>query len=698
MLAGLLVALIPVTPAAAQEPFELPQPLLDQFGVTVDDVLAAEPNRSWDGLGLFSDDALRVLTVAGQPTDVTPYAFGDDPTGTPVIEPTGANPVETGAMLWTIPSGWTPPAHGLTDTMAFAQTELSQLAGGDDVMLFWVRFDSDYDFTSDLTINEGFPLTIPGLPVWESTFAGDTWEGANVIPNAWFDNETDVLRLDVWQWNGQHPFDAIDLPSFYYRSGDIMAIAVSAPGLATLLEQAQPASTDTAGATSNLLYRGDSHDRLTQAVSYEALQGLIWAAFSHLTRGAQFTPGFIFRTVAGGIIATLLVLLAGNLLIAAPPPPEPEPEPTPDEGDAATAPDPPSDADDPDSAVAGTDDTESEATTTSTTTDDGSGLGAVFFAGAALLLLAFLFALWKWAANRPTPPPPDDDELTDYAAKLSGVVTDSNEATFFFHRGDKTRTGRNATATRPPETAWNQKGPSPIYKVEDQQIIGSDQVIAPRYSSIGGGFRLASETERPQSSVHLDPNHFLSTGDVDHDIKFGFEYRGSSACDAIAPDPATPFDGSSAVCLWESNGPPVVGVVGPPGFCDAGGRVIARWCGPLDERGVAQCGLDEIDLSTLECDQTIDDDVEFSGSPTRSRQGADVLFIPVGDGAPVIDIRMAFAPDVGAVNTELAVDVFNVFNSDLVLEERRVVSASAFGPPVEVLGPRLIRFGAKVSF
>ncbi|MBT3880115.1 MAG: hypothetical protein HOI47_29510 [Candidatus Scalindua sp.] len=44
--------------------------------------------------------------------------------------------------------------------------------------------------------------------------------------------------------------------------------------------------------------------------------------------------------------------------------------------------------------------------------------------------------------------------------------------------------GRNAEHSRPPEATWNQEGPSPIYKVEDQHIIGSNSVSVGKWSNV----------------------------------------------------------------------------------------------------------------------------------------------------------------------------------------------------------------------
>ncbi len=152
---------------------------------------------------------------------------------------------------------------------------------------------------------------------------------------------------------------------------------------------------------------------------------------------------------------------------------------------------------------------------------------------------------------------PDNTTLFNVTGKLNAQVFSSNEATIFYERGDKTKKGRNASLTRPEETTWNQKGPTPIYKVEDQHIFGSNTILHAKFGAIGGAFQLTPLsggtyedvnsplawrdgdrvwhgsygnyfTDRPQSTFLLDANHFMTTGNIDHDFKVGFEFRRAS--------------------------------------------------------------------------------------------------------------------------------------------------------------------------
>jgi hypothetical protein len=153
---------------------------------------------------------------------------------------------------------------------------------------------------------------------------------------------------------------------------------------------------------------------------------------------------------------------------------------------------------------------------------------------------------------------PDDTTLENYSGKLNLQITDSNEGNVFFTYADKIKLGRNADRTRPPETTFNQSGPSPVLKVEDQQLFGSDTLLALKGAWVGGGFKLKPQggsdvrgvpestvrwttldfgtgiwsnnfydydTTRPQYLFQADGSHFRSTGSIDHDFKFGFSYR-----------------------------------------------------------------------------------------------------------------------------------------------------------------------------
>jgi pimeloyl-ACP methyl ester carboxylesterase len=315
MLVLALVATM-TSPVAAQEPTDADQGIDEQFledlGTTVDELTETDPNPAWDQLGLLSDDANRVVGAATRAVDGISYAFGDDRNTPPTINPAGTTPTGVGSLLVELPADWTPPTAGIGDGMAFAQTNSSQLSGGDAVVLMWAEMDSDYDFGNGLTINEGFPLTLPNQPVWNSTFAGDTWEGANLIPNAVFDGAT--LTLDVKRYEPPQNFPLVDLAGFYYRSGNVMAIAVDATAL-TVMTGAQPAAAIDAGANQTLLYTGDGDAIATQAPAvFDPITSILMRIYSHIAP-QLFTTGFIFFTPGAFAIVFSVFILDTTLIL-----------------------------------------------------------------------------------------------------------------------------------------------------------------------------------------------------------------------------------------------------------------------------------------------------------------------------------------------------------------------------------------------
>jgi hypothetical protein len=151
---------------------------------------------------------------------------------------------------------------------------------------------------------------------------------------------------------------------------------------------------------------------------------------------------------------------------------------------------------------------------------------------------------------------PDNTELINYGGKLNAAPFKNNEASFLYEFGDKKKQGRNASSTRPPETTWNQKGGSPLIKVEDQHIFGSNTILAAKFGTILGGFELRPQAggefddtsaatawrdfgrvwhgnfqshgnDRPSRNLQLNGNHFVTTGSVDHEFKAGLSYRGA---------------------------------------------------------------------------------------------------------------------------------------------------------------------------
>lgn len=140
---------------------------------------------------------------------------------------------------------------------------------------------------------------------------------------------------------------------------------------------------------------------------------------------------------------------------------------------------------------------------------------------------------------------PDNTQLKDASVKVSWQANTSNQITGFWYRGLKTKQGRNAGVTRPPETTWNQGGPTNIYKIEDSLTLGNRSFVTARYAYIDSAFSLTPqgglnanvwfegntgvwhgsflsfETQRPVHQVQVDGNTFASH----HELKYGFQYR-----------------------------------------------------------------------------------------------------------------------------------------------------------------------------
>ena len=141
--------------------------------------------------------------------------------------------------------------------------------------------------------------------MWNSTFAGDTWEGANLIPNAVYGDG--VLTFDVKSYQPPQSFPLVDLPGFYYRSGDIMAMALGAEALeAYAIAAGVSVDTNAAaaaeGQTQTLLWTGGVQQTLAQDGDvppplvrslFSVLLFIRIFHYSHLTKTGQFQPGLI---------------------------------------------------------------------------------------------------------------------------------------------------------------------------------------------------------------------------------------------------------------------------------------------------------------------------------------------------------------------------------------------------------------------
>jgi len=143
----------------------------------------------------------------------------------------------------------------------------------------------------------------------------------------------------------------------------------------------------------------------------------------------------------------------------------------------------------------------------------------------------------------------DRTELRNVSFKLHGDITSTTRFNLFYTEGDKIKNGRGAGVSRPQNTTWDQSGPSPIYKAEVSQLIGQNTELTFLFGRVDGGFALAPVgtsgqvgidlstgiwdnttfidygTTRPVRQYEIKGDTFLSTGSLDHEFQYGFQYK-----------------------------------------------------------------------------------------------------------------------------------------------------------------------------
>jgi hypothetical protein len=178
--------------------------------------------------------------------------------------------------------------------------------------------------------------------------------------------------------------------------------------------------------------------------------------------------------------------------------------------------------------------------------------------------------LWIWGAYAKNnidnfiagPTVPQLTHLTTWNGKLNLQLTPSNSSSAYYMWNNKTVHGRGLSITRPIETATNQSGPGHVLKLEDTQTFGSNFYLTGLIGLVQNGYTLdpiggrdvsawwtsasyananpgiSSGWHRsysyyhqdvPQKDYRLDGSKFVTLGKIDHELKWGFEYRSTPA-------------------------------------------------------------------------------------------------------------------------------------------------------------------------
>jgi hypothetical protein len=178
--------------------------------------------------------------------------------------------------------------------------------------------------------------------------------------------------------------------------------------------------------------------------------------------------------------------------------------------------------------------------------------------------------LWAWAAYSKNdidnfisgPTIPQITHIRSLNGKVNLQLTPSNSGSAFYMFNDKTVANRGLSITRPIESATHQTGPGHTLKFEDTQNIGSNFYFTGLVGIIQNGYTLDPNGGRdvsawwssssytrshpdvaagwhrsysyfhqdvPQKDYRADGANFVTMGKLDHELKWGFEYRNTPA-------------------------------------------------------------------------------------------------------------------------------------------------------------------------
>ncbi len=147
----------------------------------------------------------------------------------------------------------------------------------------------------------------------------------------------------------------------------------------------------------------------------------------------------------------------------------------------------------------------------------------------------------------------DNTLLENTALKINAQLGSPNSLVGSWNRGDKIKNGRQSNAFTTGPAAWNQAGPTEVFKIEDTHVFNSNFYLTGLFSYVDGGFGLTSiggafgdETapepvrgtdgfwqnsfysgisDRNTDQFQVDGNYFFNSGAINHELKFGASLR-----------------------------------------------------------------------------------------------------------------------------------------------------------------------------
>jgi hypothetical protein len=142
----------------------------------------------------------------------------------------------------------------------------------------------------------------------------------------------------------------------------------------------------------------------------------------------------------------------------------------------------------------------------------------------------------------------DNSQVGTGNLKVNTQLSPADSGVLSYLRGERVQSGRGASPTRPPETTWDETGPTNVYKIEDTHIFGPDLFLTGLLAKTTGGFDFVPKgglsvnasvdeslifhntfvefkTDRPQKQAKLDGAYFFNTAKLSHELKFGAGYR-----------------------------------------------------------------------------------------------------------------------------------------------------------------------------